>query len=279
MSPNMWLSPLRGVLDQNSRFLSPPWPDLIIASGRSTVAPTKAIRQLTNGATKVIQLQDPTIAPENFDLVVAPAHDRLEGENVFVTQGALHLVTREKLDAAAKQFKEQVVHLKGPFLTVLLGGNSRRYRLDPEVSRKMAAQLRDVSQKYGVSLLVTPSRRTGAENVAVFQKELQDCPAVVWNGEGENPYMGFLALADYIMVTSDSVSMTSEACFTGKPVYTYHLPGGAAISDRFHNRFVQKGYTRPFEGDLEVWEYPALDEFERVVEAIKQRTALSSRQV
>lgn len=267
----MWLSPLRGAMDQSKNFLSPPWPDVIIASGRSTVAPTQAIRRLTKGATKVVQLQNPTIPPENFDLVIAPAHDCIQGPNVLVTQGALHLVNRTKLQHAAEHFKHQVQHLKAPFLTILLGGNSRRYRLDPEVSRKMAAQLRDVAQKQSVSLLVIPSRRTGAENIAVFQQELQNCPAVVWNEAGENPYMGFLALADYIMVTSDSVSMTSEACYTGKPVYTYHLPGGAAISDRFHSLFVYKGYTRPFKGRLEAWEYPPLDEFSKVVEAVKQR--------
>ncbi len=278
LSPNMWFAPLRGVVDQSENFLKPPWPDLIIASGRSTVAPTAAIGKLTNGKTRVIQLQDPTIAPDNFDLVVAPAHDRIQGSNVFVTQGALHLVTHEKLIQAAKKFKDQVSHLKGPFLTVLLGGSSRRYRLDPEVSGKMAAQLRAVSKKYGVSLLVTPSRRTGLENIAVFREELRDYPAVVWDGNGENPYMGFLALADYIMVTSDSVSMTSEACYTGKPVYTYHLPGGAPISNRFHSLFVHKGYTRPFAGKLETWDYPPLDEFSKVTEEVKRRIVLPSRQ-
>ena len=39
----------------------------------------------------------------------------------------------------------------------------------------------------------------------------------------DNPYLGFLALADRIIVTSDSMSMLVEATATGKPVFVFDL--------------------------------------------------------
>ena len=69
---------------------------------------------------------------------------------------------------------------------------------------------------------------------------------------GENPYFGFLAHADAIVVTADSVSMTSEACSTGKPVYVAALSGGSAKFREFHRTLAQAGYTQPFEGRLNV---------------------------
>jgi hypothetical protein len=36
-----------------------------------------------------------------------------------------------------------------------------------------------------------------------------------------NPYFGFLALADSFIVTAESISMLTESCATGKPVYLY----------------------------------------------------------
>ena len=40
---------------------------------------------------------------------------------------------------------------------------------------------------------------------------------MVWDGQGDNPYFGMLALADLIVVTQDSVSMISEAAATTAP--------------------------------------------------------------
>jgi mitochondrial fission protein ELM1 len=36
--------------------------------------------------------------------------------------------------------------------------------------------------------------------------------------------MGYLAIADALIVTGESASMLAEACATGKPVYIYALP-------------------------------------------------------
>jgi hypothetical protein len=46
-------------------------------------------------------------------------------------------------------------------------------------------------------------------------------------GAADNPYFGYLALADAFIVTADSVSMLAEACATGKPLYLFDLGTGS----------------------------------------------------
>jgi mitochondrial fission protein ELM1 len=97
-------------------------------------------------------------------------------------------------------------------------------------------------------------------------------PAIYfWDGTGDNPYFGFLALADYIIVTEDSVSMASEALSTGKPVYIAALEGGARRLDMFHKILQEQGYTRPFTGLLEQWNYVPPDDTQRVAQEIAAR--------
>ena len=91
-----------------------------------------------------------------------------------------------------------------------------------------------------------------------------------WDGVGDNPYYGFLALADIILVSEDSVSMTSEAATTGKPVYTIKLRGGGKRLDKFHENLQTKGITRIFDADITSWEYPALSDAQKIAGVLKR---------
>src|SRR3546814_9775357 len=99
----------------------------------------------------------------------------------------------------------------------------------------------------------TPSRRTGRRNEEILRRGRAGLPAEIWNGDGENPYFGILALADHVVVTGDSVNMVSEAASTGKPVHVVHLQGRSAKFTRFHQALVAAGIARPFTGTLEAW--------------------------
>ncbi|MBE9552719.1 MAG: mitochondrial fission ELM1 family protein, partial [Proteobacteria bacterium] len=128
-------------------------------------------------------------------------------------------------------------------------------------AERLADGLARICEESGCGLLITASRRTGPENEALLRERLKGLPAEIWDGAGDNPYFAFLGLADSIIVTSDSVNMVSEACYTGKPVHVFRLPGGGGTKfDRFHESLVETGITRPFEGQLENWQYDPLDE-------------------
>jgi uncharacterized protein len=89
---------------------------------------------------------------------------------------------------------------------------------------------------------------------------LAGLPAEIWDGAGDNPYFGYLGLADHVLATADSVSMITEASATGKPVHILQLPGGSAKFERFHAAMAAAGVTRVFTGRLDEWSYPPRDD-------------------
>lgn len=254
--------------------INAPWPDVLIASGRQSTAASLAVRKLSGGKTFTIQIQNPQIRAKNFSAVIVPEHDHLEGENIYQMRGALHKVTTEKLQEAAAQAEPKYVDFPQDKVAVLIGGNNGVYALTPDIMADVAEKLSALAQTHNIGLLVTPSRRTGADNIAILKAHLQDLPNVeIWDGTGENPYFAYLGLAKWIIVTCDSVSMATEACSTGKPVYVIKMKGGAPKFEEFHASLEQSGMTRIFEGALEEWEYPALDDNQRLATLLLKKIA------
>lgn len=251
--------------------VGPPWPDLVIASGRKSIGIARHIREQGRESTFVVQIQDPRVNPKHFDLVVVPQHDPTRAENVIVTKAGLHRITPEKLAAAKEKFEKQFAKIPRPRVAVLIGGTSKAHTMTAENAKALAQQLLHLAENPNIGLLVTASRRTGEENVKLLRDALKGPAIHFWDGTGENPYFGFLALADYIIVTEDSVSMASEALSTGKPVYIAALEGGARRLDMFHKILHEQGYTRPFTGLLEQWSYTPPDDTQRVADEIRQR--------
>jgi uncharacterized protein len=265
-----WLRPLQA-LAAGSDALTPPWPDLVISCGRIAAPLALAIKRASGGATHAAHIQDPLLPPGAFDIVIAPRHDGLAGANVLTTVGAIHPVTAAKLDAAAERWRAAFAALPRPLIGVLIGGSNGRYTLDERITSELANRLAGLARQRGAGLAVTPSRRTGAENERVLRDRLAGLPAFVWDGQGDNPYLGILALADTIVVTEDSVSMTSEALATGKPVYVVRLSGHSRRQRRFHDELIAAGYTRPFEGELASWSYAPPDDTARAAAECRRR--------
>jgi len=104
-----------------------------------------------------------------------------------------------------------------------------------------------------VGLALTPSRRTDADAKRVFAETLTPLGAWVWDGAGENPYFGMLALADMLVVTQDSVSMVSEAVASAAPVMLARLPGRSRHIGLFIDDMLASGRVREFAGRYEHW--------------------------
>ena len=121
-----------------------------------------------------------------------------------------------------------------PILSVLIGGNNRAYRLTLRRVDEIAGALASILRSGGGSVLVTPSRRTAAAGLGLLRERLEGLSTAIWDGSGENPYFAYLALADAVLVTADSVSMISEAAATGKPVHILELDGSNRKFARFH---------------------------------------------
>jgi len=264
---------LRTSLAAGSDPLTPPWPDLLITSGRQAVGLALAIRRASGGRTFCVHIQNPGVPFGLFDLVILPRHDRKTGRNVMVTRGALHRVTPDRLADAARRFAPRLAHLPHPRAAVLIGGSNGVYELTPRVMADVADKLAALARDRGVGLMVTPSRRTGAENEAVLRDRLKGLPAEIWDGSGENPYFAYLGLADHVVATCDSVSMITEAASTGKPVHVIELAGGSEKFRRFHEMLYADGTARPFTGTLDTWTYPPLTDTADVAAEVRRRMA------
>jgi len=272
LPPQLWLRPFAALSGEGDR-LEPPWPDIVIGCGRNSVALARAVKRASGGVTFWAQVQDPHFARHMIDLMVAPAHDRADGANVVRTCGAVHRVTAEKLALGGARFAHLLAALPRPLIAVLLGGSNRAYRVTRERAEALAAQLEAVANQ-GYGLAITPSRRTDPEIIALLRKRLEGPGLYLWDGSGDNPYLGLLACADAVAVTADSVSMVSEAAATGKPVYVIDLAGGSAKFDRFHRAMRAAGITRPFGGQIEAWRYDPPDDTARAAAEIRRRFAL-----
>lgn len=272
LPPQLWAAPLSAP-GANGDRLCPPWPDLLISTGRQTVALALAIKKIQRDRMIAVQLQNPTVSLSRFDLVIAPDHDNLIGSNVVSTLGALHRITPKRLSDGANQFKERYATLPRPLVAVLLGGDNRQFRMTASSADRLGSLLSEAADRHGAGLAITASRRTSAANLQRIVHRLEGCAVDIWDGCGDNPYFGMLGLADFIVVTGDSVNMVSEACATGKPVYVFQLEGGSRKFSHFHAALEAKGITRPFDGRLEEWQYTAPDDVTRAAAAVRKLLA------
>ena len=232
------------------------WPDLCITCGRRMAGISIGVRRLAMGKTKTIHIQDPHIEPHYFDLMITPCHDdiaqkaadsQMDFPNLLTTTGALNRLDEAEIEdeAAALKITYNEGLIDGRALAlVLIGGDNRRYKAGADAFTKLAEELTSFVRVTGVRLALVPSRRTPKRGLRVLAEELERRlggeASWVWNGVGHNPYPGLLGLAKYVIVTSDSVNMTSEVTLTGKPVLTVELAEEKGRIARFH-KIMQAG--------------------------------------
>ncbi|PZP56351.1 MAG: hypothetical protein DI586_04060 [Micavibrio aeruginosavorus] len=255
--------------------VAPPWPDLLIASGRKSIAASRFIKRKSGGKTFVVQIQDTRIARSDFDILAVPAHDpasKLKAANIVVTQATPNRITKEKLETARTHFI--AFHsLPAPRLGVLIGGTAGKQILTADMVHDLSQQLKKLSER-GYGLMITTSRRTGDANKNILQNTLKGPNIYFWDGEDENPYFGILGWADALIVTSESMSMVSEAATTGKPVYTVNLNGSKARHRRMQENLREKGIIRNFEGQIDEWTYEPLNDAGIIAEEIRRKSGL-----
>ena len=237
-----------GALTAASDRPAPPWPDLLISCGRRTTALSIAIRKASGGRVTTVHVQNPLTDVRAFDLVIAMDHDGLAGPNVVSVPTALHDVTPERLAKAAEAWRVRLSGA-GPLAGVLLGGATRRGAFSAGGIGALIDGLARLRREAGARLAITPSRRTPTEAIAAFAARFAGDPDVfIWDGTGDNPYLGILALSERLVVTSDSVSMISEALATPHPVEVFG-PDDGPRNARFLGELVKRGLARRFTGD------------------------------
>jgi mitochondrial fission protein ELM1 len=222
------LPTLAGVDPASSSAIVPPWPDLVLCSGRGAEAVAFWIRQ-QNPETRIVFVGTPWAPLARFDLIVTTPQYRLpEAPNVLHNLLPLHDVTPERLAAEAKRWEARLAHLPRPFTAVLAGGDSGPYHFTPEAAARLGREATQLARAEGGSLLVTTSARTSEAATQALEAAI-GVPSYIhrWKRTGgDNPFHAFLGLASRIVVTADSISMMAEAIASRKPVLLFDIEDG-----------------------------------------------------
>lgn len=251
--------------------LQPPWPRLAIGCGRLGAAALVGLRTLSSD-TRTVQILDPRIAPERFDVLVVPAHDRVRADNVLTTLGALSRVNREWL-AQARGAHTDLADTAEPRTSLLIGGPSQALRMDRRYLTELAQILRHWHERDGGSLWISTSRRTGSRLRGEVDRLFGDFAQAITHPEDgtRNPYPGYLAFADRIVVTPDSANMLCEACATPTPVLT-HAPGGVRGKlGLLHQELVVSGRVRPLKLAYTPWTPEPRNDLDWIASQIRER--------
>ena len=147
-------------------------------------------------------------------------------------------MTPKYLSDAKNKWAEKFADLPHPITALIIGGAIKGKPFSKDNALSLGLAVKKFKQQDKGSLLITTSRRTGGESEKIILEQLKDIPQFdyLWGDTSDNPYSGFLACADNIIVTGDSVSMCCEATGTGKPIYLF--TGQNWLSDK-HMRFVR----------------------------------------
>ncbi len=248
-------------------------PQLVIGCGRQAALATRLLR---GPACAAVQILNPRLPPRHWNLVVAPEHDGLYGDNVITLLGSLNPVDELWLAGARHAFPDFGA-LPGPRTALLLGGSSAHADFDQAAFDGLAERLRKQLEDEGGSLLATTSRRTPVEIRARLRERLARLPGVRWYepGEGTNPYPGLLGWADRIVCTADSVNMLSEAAATRAPVFAYGIERVDGRPRRFVDSLLGLGRVRAFDAALRAYPVAPLRETARVAAEVRRRLGLA----
>jgi mitochondrial fission protein ELM1 len=225
-------------------------PDLVIASGRRAAAYLPAIKRASGGRTFTVFLKDPRVSARIADFLWVPAHDTLRGPNVLATQLSPHRFSPERLAALRQAPSPRIAALPSPRVALLVGGNGGGFSWSEADIARFTGAIRQLGAS-GAGLMATLSRRTPPALAEAMRFAITEAGGRLWDGTGDNPLPDFLAHAEALVVTADSVNMVGEALAAGRPVHLFRPSGGSQKLDQFLRGLEQDLHILPFTGAVE----------------------------
>ena len=236
--------------------LKMPKPDLLLSgTGEDLISP---VLEIAENFEKTLNVFLASIVPEPldpllqlFDIIAAPFHSDLKGENVITLLGVPHEINQDTLKASRLLWESYYMKSSKPLIGIALGGNTRYCNGFTETyATRLAKKIYDAGETMNASYVLTNSRRTPKKSLEVIRKILKDREFAFhdWQDPGRDAYLGMLAVTDLMLVTGDSLSMVTEAAVTEKPLY---VTTDTEAMESCHldslSRFIKQGYAHPFE--------------------------------
>ena len=245
--------------------------DIIISCGRKSVIPSIYLKKNSKKKVHNIHIQDPKVSLNNFDFIIAPEHDGLNGENVILSKGSIHYLTKEEITNNHEYLSEKLNKEK-EYLSLILGGPNKYYDYNEKNLIKIFDKIKSILESNNLQAIIIPSMRTPKKIIDFTQNYLGENNLVIKQVD-KKAYLSSLSLAKYIVVTCDSTSMISEAALTGKPIYIAEIPAKSndyrfrKFRDLFHKLKIIKNLNEK----VEIWNYEILDETNRIAKEIKKK--------
>jgi len=256
------------------KSFNPPYPKIMISCGKSTAYYSRIIKQKTRNKIFSIFIQKPPININNFDIIISPKHDKCKGPNVIETQGALTKINSKYIKDINKKKPPRI--LKEKFISVLIGGNSRHHKITNSILDKIIKNLKLIEEQKKIRIFILFSRRTGKKNYLYLKKKLINKNFIfVLPTSKKVSYLNAISFAKAIIVTSDSVSMVSEACSTGKPVYIIDIPTKSKRFSLFIKNLIHLKLAYYLKDSISLKRTKkALNDIDKVVEKVKKKIAI-----
>ncbi len=243
--------------------------NIVISCGRKSVIPSIYLKRKYKNKIMNIHIQDPKVSLNNFDFIVVPEHDGLEGKNVLKSKGAIHYLRENELKENRSFLKSKIN--KEKLVAFIVGGPNKYYNYDDKTVDTIFLKLKNNFIDKNYQLLFVPSMRT-PKKIIEKAKNYFDENQIIIKDVDKKAYLSSLELANHIVVTCDSTSMISEAAITGKPIYIAQLP---AIKrnyrfKKFFELFKSLNITKDLENSVENWNYEKLNETNKISGYIKK---------
>ena len=264
------LTPILGlVLKDKINLFKDDSPDFIISCGRKSVIPSILLKK-KNPNVFTIHIQNPKVSAKNFDVIIAPEHDNLKGVNILESKGAIHYITGPEINNAKSYLNNRVNSQK--IVSLILGGPNKYYDFNLDQLIEVFSKVRSNFINKGFKIIVIPSMRTPKLIIDLAIKEFNK-DGYVANHIDKQAYLSSLALATYVVITSDSTSMISESAISGKPIFIAHMKAkkNNYRFKKFYKLFNELGITRNLGQKVENWSYNQLNEAERIALIIKNK--------
>ena len=244
--------------------------DIIISCGRKSVIPSIYLKKKFKKKIMNIHIQDPKVSLDNFDFVVIPEHDGVNGKNVITTKGAIHYLRDEELDGNKDYLKSQIK--KENLITLIVGGPNKYYDYNEESIKEIFSKIDRNFIKKGFQLIFIPSMRT-PQKIIDLAKNFFNNDQIIFTEVDKKAYLSSLKISNYIVVTCDSTSMISEAAITGKPIYVAQMPSIKKNERfvKFFELFKSLNVIKDLGNTVENWNYEKLNETNRISSYIKEK--------
>ena len=245
--------------------------NIVISCGRKSVLPSIYLKNKYKNKIMNIHIQDPKVFLNNFDYIVAPEHDDLQGKNVLSSRGAIHYLTNNELDENGNYLKSRINNKK-KIVAFIIGGPTKYYNYEEKVIDEIFLKIKNNFLNNNYQAIIIPSMRT-PKNIIKKAQDYFVQGQVVIDSVDKKAYLSALKLADHIVVTCDSTSMISEAAITGKPIYVAQMPT-IKRNERFENffkLFESLKITKNLGTVVDSWSYQKLDEANKISTYLKNK--------